>query len=67
MVKTRVEIDDTLAAKAMKLGGHKTRTEAVTRALTEYVQRLEQMKIISMFGTIDFDSDYDYKKQRSRT
>ncbi|MCK5036221.1 MAG: hypothetical protein KAS73_10040 [Candidatus Sabulitectum sp.] len=24
----------------------------------------EQMKIVALFGTIEFDPDYDYKKQR---
>ena len=66
MVTASVRIDDSLVAKAMKLRGHKTKKAAVTRALTEYVQRLEQTKIISMFGTIDYAPDYDYKEQRLR-
>jgi len=24
----------------------------------------EQMKIVALFGTIEFDPDYDYKRQR---
>ncbi len=27
-------------------------------------KRREQMKILSLFGTVEFDPDYDYKKQR---
>ncbi|NOZ19613.1 MAG: type II toxin-antitoxin system VapB family antitoxin [Planctomycetes bacterium] len=63
---TNLQIDDKLIAKARKLGGHKTKKAAVTQALVEYVQHLEQMKVLSLFGTIDYDPKYDYKKQRSR-
>jgi len=36
----------------------------VTEALQEYIQRRQQAKIVDLFGTIDFDPKYDYKKQR---
>ena len=35
---TNLELDYKLIETARKLGGHKTRREAVTRALQEYVQ-----------------------------
>jgi hypothetical protein len=38
----------------------------VEAALREYVQRRKQMKILELFGTIDFDEDYDYKQQRQK-
>ena len=63
---TNLQIDDRLIQKAVKLGGHKTKKAAVTQALIEYVEQLEQGKIISLFGTVDYESDYDYKKQRQR-
>lgn len=63
---TNLQIDDRLIQKAVKLGGHKTKKAAVTQALIEYIQQLEQGKIISLFGTVDYESDYDYKKQRQR-
>ena len=46
-----------------KLGKHRTKKEAVTAALDEYV-RDKQMEIISLFGTVDFDPSYDYKRER---
>jgi len=61
---TNIELDEPLLAKAMQLGGVKTKKEAVHQALTEYVQRREQLEILNFFGTVDLDSDYDYKKQR---
>jgi Arc/MetJ family transcription regulator len=63
---TNLQIDDKLILKAVRLGGHKTKKEAVSKALVEYIHQLEQEKILSMFGSVDYDPEYDYKKQRSR-
>ena len=63
---TNLQIDDKLITKAVKLGGHRTKKAAVTQALAEYVRHLEQGKVLSLFGTVDFDPRYDYKKQRTR-
>jgi Arc/MetJ family transcription regulator len=63
---TNLQIDDKLILKAVRLGGHRTKKEAVSKALAEYVHQLEQEKILSMFGTVDYDPEYDYKKQRRR-
>jgi len=64
---TNLQIDDRLILKAVKLGGHRTKKAAVTKALIEYIDYLEQEKIFSIFGTVDYDPEYDYKKQRSRS
>jgi len=64
---TNLDIDDELIQKAVKLGGHKTKKAAVSKALNEYIQHLEQEKILSMFGTIQYDPEYDYKRQRRRS
>jgi Arc/MetJ family transcription regulator len=64
---TNLQIDDTLIAKAAKLGGHRTKKAAVTHALLEYVRHLQQQKVTSLFGTVDYDPAYDYKKQRTRS
>jgi Arc/MetJ family transcription regulator len=63
---TNLQIEDKLVQKAVRLGGHKTKKEAVSKALLEYVHQLEQEGILSMFGTVDYDPQDDYKKQRSR-
>ncbi|MGZ3584587.1 MAG: type II toxin-antitoxin system VapB family antitoxin [Ktedonobacterales bacterium] len=55
-----------LIEEARTLGGHKTRKEAVTAALAEYIQRRTQTGIINLFGTIDYDPAYDYKAERRR-
>jgi hypothetical protein len=63
-VATNLDLDDKLIEAARKLGGHRTKREAVTRALQEYVQWLKQQAIVSEFGKIEYDRKYDYKKQR---
>jgi hypothetical protein len=57
-------IDHRLVREAQELGNHRTRKEAVTAALLEYIQRRKQQQIVSLFGTIDFDETYDYKRAR---
>ncbi|OFZ70622.1 MAG: antitoxin [Betaproteobacteria bacterium RBG_16_58_11] len=61
---TNLALDDELIETARKLGGHRSKREAVTQALEEYVQRIRQQEILDDFGTIDFDPRHDYKKQR---
>lgn len=61
---TNIELNENLLTKAMKLGGMRTKKEAVNQALSEYVQRREQLKVLDFFGTVELDPDYDYKKQR---
>ena len=61
---THVQIDDALIDAAVRLGGHPTKKAAVTQALMDYVARLEQQKILAVFGTVDYDPAYDYKEQR---
>jgi len=64
---TNLDLDDRLILKAQSLGGHRTKRETVMRALLEYVQSLEQKKILDLFGRVEFDESYNHKKQRSRT
>lgn len=61
---TNLALDDGLIEAARKLGGHRSKREAVTRALEEYVLRIRQQEILSDFGAIDYDPKYDHKKQR---
>jgi Bacterial antitoxin of type II TA system, VapB len=63
---TNLAIDDRLIAEAQELGHHRTKKDAVTAALDEYVRRRKQQQIVSLFGTIDYDRRYDYKRERRR-
>ncbi len=64
---TNLAIDDDLLTEALKVGGHRTKKDTVNEALREYIQRRRQAKVVELFGTIDIDPAYDYKKQRRRT
>jgi hypothetical protein len=61
---TNIELNEPLLSKAMRLGGMKTKKEAVNQALSEYVQRREQLKVLDFFGKVDLDPELDYKSQR---
>jgi hypothetical protein len=61
---TNLAIDDRLIDEARRVGNHKTKKEAVTAALDEYIRWRKQLRILDHFGTIDFDPEFDYKKMR---
>jgi hypothetical protein len=61
---TNLAIDDKLIDEARRVGNYRTKKEAVTAALQEYVQRRKQLEILKLFGTIDYDPAYDYRKMR---
>lgn len=63
---TNLALDDKLIMQALKAGHHKTKREAVTAALKEYIIHRKQLNVFKVFGSVDFDKDYDYKRERSR-
>lgn len=63
---TNLALDDALVDKAKRLGHHSTKRDAVNHALTEYVARLKQKRVLDLFGTLEWDDAYDYKKERRR-
>ena len=63
---TNLALDDKLIIQAQKVGHYKTKKETVTEALKEYIEHKKQLEIVELFGIIDFDKDYDYKKLRNR-
>jgi hypothetical protein len=63
---TNLAIDDKLIIEAQSIGGSKTKEAAVTEALKEYIQRRKQLQITSLFGKVNYDLNYDYKKTRVR-
>ena len=63
---TNLAIDDRLIDEAKRIGRHKTKKEAVTAALREYIQHRKQLEFLKLAGTVDFDPDYDYKRERRR-
>lgn len=65
-VATNLDLDPALVEEAVAVGGRRTKKEAVTEALREYIARRLQAKIAGLFGTVDYGPRYDYRKQRRR-
>ena len=61
---TNLHLDPALVAEAVAIGGRRTKKEAVTEALREYIARRRQAHVTRLFGTVEYDPKYDYKKQR---
>ena len=64
---TNLDIQPELLEEAVKVGGHRSKRAAVEAALTEYVNRRRQQSILKLFGEVEFDPSYDYKKARRKS
>jgi len=63
---TNLEIDEKLLELALNVGGYKTKRETVNTALREFVERRERQELTKLFGQIDYDPKYNYKKERRK-
>jgi len=66
-MSTNVAIDEGLLAKALEVGSEKTREATVNKALREFVARREQQNLLELFGKLDWDEGFEYKRERTRT
>jgi len=57
-------VNERLVSEAIAIGEESQVERLVELALQEYVQRRKQLKIVELFGTIEYEEDYDYKAQR---
>ena len=65
-VATNLDLDPELLDRAFKVSGERTKKAAVTKALEEFIRKRDQARIVELFGTMDWDPDYDYKAERGR-
>ena len=63
---TNLAIDPALIEEALALSGERTKKAAVTRALREFVARRRQKRLVELFGKLEWDESFDYKRERSR-
>ena len=63
---TNLAINPALLNKALEVGGEKTKKATVNKALREFIARREQARLLELFGTLDWDDGFDYKRERSR-
>jgi Arc/MetJ family transcription regulator len=64
IMPTNLAIDDRLLEEAQELGKHRTKRETVNAALDEYIKRRRQQEILALFGKIDYQDSYAYKRER---
>lgn len=57
-------LEDKLIDKAVRLGKHKTKKEAVTTALEHYIKECLRDGIKDLIGKVEFHEDFDHKALR---
>ena len=63
---TNLSLDPKLIEQAVKVSGERTKKAAVTRALEEFIARRKQKHLLDLMGKLEWNSDFDYKAERSR-
>ena len=63
---TNLSIDPALLNEALAVAGEKTKKATVTKALQEFIARRRQGELVELFGKLDWDDDFDYKRERVR-
>jgi Arc/MetJ family transcription regulator len=63
---SNLAINEELLNKALQISGLKTKKDTVNLALKEFINHRKQIEIIDIFGKMDPDAGYDYKKGRAR-
>jgi hypothetical protein len=63
---TNLSLDPKLINEALKVSGERTKKAAVTRALEEFIARRRQKRLCELMGKLEWDSEFDYKAERSR-
>lgn len=63
---TNLDLDPDLVERTLVASGERTKKAAVTKALREFVARREQIELLGLFGSLEWDVDFDYKLERSR-
>lgn len=62
-MRTNINIDDTLMARALKLSGLPTKKAVVEEALRLLIQLRDQASILELFGKIPLDIDLDASRR----
>ena len=63
---THLALDQERLDQAIRVSGEPTNTEAVSRALQEFIARREQRRVFELFGKLEGDSSFDDKAERTR-
>ena len=66
LMATNLSINMELLNDALIVGGLKSKKDTVNLALEEFIQKRRAADILTLFGTVEYDADYNYKKARRR-
>ena len=61
-----LSIDPALLNEALAVAGEKTKKATVAKALQEFIARRRQCELVELFGKLDWNQDFDYKRERVR-
>lgn len=62
---SNLAINKTLLNAAFEIGGYSSKKETANTIPQEFIQRRKSEELMQLFGTIEYDADYDYKKLRA--
>jgi hypothetical protein len=65
MMPISLNLNPDLIQEAIALDANTSIDSVVEAALREYINQRKRLKIVELFGTIDYEEDYDYKQQRA--
>lgn len=60
-----MNLNNELTEEAFKSSDLLTSEQVVNQALHEYIQRRKQLKLLDLFGTVEYDDNYSIKEQRN--
>ncbi|MCL6259553.1 type II toxin-antitoxin system VapB family antitoxin [Aquiflexum sp. TKW24L] len=63
-MRTTLEIPEDLIEEAMKLTGAKTKSQLITDALKEKIEKIKRQRLLTFKGKIDLDIDLDVLRDR---
>ena len=63
---SNLALDPELLERALAVSGERTKKAAVTKALQEFIARREQKKLLELFASLEWDTRFDPKAERSR-
>ena len=62
---TNLALDPKLIEHALAVSGERTKKAAVTKALQEFIARRSQKRLLELMGKLEWDTSFNYKKERS--
>jgi Arc/MetJ family transcription regulator len=62
-MRTNIDLDDHLVARGLELSGLRTKKDLVNLALSEFVRKSDQLKILELRGKIAWEGDLDLMRQ----